>query len=170
MGPIIGYALIYRRNAHHLSCAMQKMPYNFVVRCVVHVQLIVRADRDSSSALARVCVFLPDGSATETMIVETCLMNRTAVSSLLTSLYCCRHQFIPCPAFSVVSLPLRLEWNNGSYIYHSRQQWLATVADTCQFSAAMFTEPRAVVFATAVNHHCLHTVNATHYSTLDTPK
>ena len=116
MGPIIGYALIYRRNAHHLSCAMQKMPYNFVVRCVVHVQLIVRADRDSSSALARVCVFLPDGSATETMIVETCLMNRTAVSSLLTSLYCCRHQFIPCPAFSVVSLPLRLEWNNGSYI------------------------------------------------------
>ena len=44
--------------------------------------IVQRAVRTSSSALTQVAVSQHDGSVMETMIVETCLMNRTAAVSL----------------------------------------------------------------------------------------
>ena len=50
---------------------------------VARVQLNVRADRTSSSALTRVAAFHAwTGSVMDTMIAETGPMNRTAVSRL----------------------------------------------------------------------------------------
>jgi len=59
--------------------------------CVQHVM------RTSSNVTTPVAVFLPAGSATATMTVEICLMNRTAVSSA--SITCCL-QCRSCQKFS----------------------------------------------------------------------
>ena len=52
---------------------------------VARVQLNVRANRTSSSALPRTAAFIIPGSVMETMTAETCPMNRTAVSRLYLS-------------------------------------------------------------------------------------
>jgi len=56
------------------------------VSCVAGIQLDARANPAGSSVLTAAAAFQQDGSVMETTTVETCLMNRTAVSSL----YACR--------------------------------------------------------------------------------